>query len=170
MTPPVPTAAVERGSGGPDLVLRRTLPVPIDQTWTEVTDPSRTSRWIGPWAGNGRIGESLRLRLGAEEGAPWAEVRLIECLAPTRLQVLVVDPQDSWLLTVELVDRRARTDLRLVMHDVDPATIGEIGPGWEYYLDRLGAAVAGTPPPRFEEYFPGQKSYFEALLDTGRRH
>ena len=38
------------------------------------------------------------------------------------------------------------------MHRVDPAVIGEIGPGWEYYLDQLVAASSGAPLPDFDAY------------------
>ncbi|GGT95339.1 hypothetical protein GCM10010177_62980 [Actinomadura citrea] len=37
---------------------------------------------------------------------------------------------------------------------------GEIGPGWEYYLDMLVAARDGSPEPDFDAYFPAMKPYF----------
>ena len=37
---------------------------------------------------------------------------------------------------------------------------GEIGPGWEYYLNMLVAARDGSPEPDFDAYFPAMKPYF----------
>ncbi|WP_198958148.1 MULTISPECIES: hypothetical protein [Amycolatopsis] len=37
--------------------------------------------------------------------------------------------------------------------------IGEIGPGWEYYLDLLVAARTGAPRPEFTDYYPAVKPY-----------
>lgn len=31
----------------------------------------------------------------------------------------------------------------------------EVGPGWEYYLDRLAAALAGEAMPDWDDYWPG---------------
>ena len=36
-------------------------------------------------------------------------------------------------------------------------------PGWEYYLDLLVAARDGGPTPEWDDYYPAQKGYYEAL-------
>ena len=41
--------------------------------------------------------------------------------------------------------------------------MGEVGPGWEYYLDMLVAAREGASLPKFDTYYPAQKDYFTAL-------
>lgn len=161
MTTPHPTGRLVPGAEGHDLVLVRTLPGPIEDAWASVTEPERTARWIGQWEGTGAVGEMVRLQLGFEESSPWMDVRITECEAPVRLRVLTVDEYGSWDLSVELTDLDGRTDLRFVMHRVDPAAIGEIGPGWEYYLDQLLASMSGDPLPSFDDYFPGQREYFE---------
>ncbi|MFC9606869.1 hypothetical protein ACFTTN_25835 [Streptomyces niveus] len=51
----------------------------------------------------------------------------------------------------------------LIQHRDTEAGLGDIGPGWEYYLDMLGASLDGTPRPVFEDYYPAQKAYFEGL-------
>ncbi len=50
------------------------------------------------------------------------------------------------------------------MHHLDPTDgIGEMGPGWEYYLDMLVAARDDLPTPSFDVYYPAMKPYYEAL-------
>jgi hypothetical protein len=41
--------------------------------------------------------------------------------------------------------------------------VGELGPGWEYYLDALVASREGQPLPKFDAYYPEQKAYFTSL-------
>jgi hypothetical protein len=41
--------------------------------------------------------------------------------------------------------------------------VGEIGPGWEYYLDNLVASRGDGPLPTFDTYYPAQKAYFMGL-------
>jgi len=36
----------------------------------------------------------------------------------------------------------------------------EVGPGWEYYLDRLVAAMNGNPMPDFDDYWPSLSSAY----------
>jgi len=40
--------------------------------------------------------------------------------------------------------------------------VGEVGPGWEYYLDALVASRDGQPAPDFDDYYPAMKEHFEA--------
>ena len=44
--------------------------------------------------------------------------------------------------------------------------VGSIGPGWEYYLDRLVAAHAGLDPAdvRWDDYFPALQAEYERLV------
>nr|WP_272902360.1 SRPBCC domain-containing protein [Brevibacterium daeguense] len=137
------------------------MPRPIRDVWTSITEPERTARWIGRWTGTGAVGETVKLQLGFEDDAPWAEVQITECDAPNRLRVLAIDESGYWDVSIELTSAADRTDLRFVMHRVDPASIGEIGPGWEYYLDQLLASINRSPMPSFDDYFPAQREYFE---------
>ncbi|MBE1878415.1 SRPBCC family protein [Myceligenerans pegani] len=161
MTTPTPSGRLVPAADGHDLAFTRTLPGSIQDAWAAVTEPQRTARWIGRWEGTGAIGETVKLQLGFEESAPWANVRITECDAPRRLRVLTMDENGSWDLSLDLTGTGERTELRFVMHRVDPATIGEIGPGWEFYLDQLVASISGSPLPRFDDYFPAQREYFE---------
>lgn len=58
---------------GNDLVLTRSFRAPIDDVWTSITHPESTARWFGRWEGSPGAGGSIRVQMGFEEGAPWAE-------------------------------------------------------------------------------------------------
>ncbi|UMG91663.1 hypothetical protein [Nocardioides sp. TF02-7] len=48
--------------------------------------------------------------------------------------------------------------------------LGEsMGPGWEYYLDRLVAVEGGADPAtvRFDDYYPAQAPYYRDLFAAG---
>lgn len=158
---PTPTGQLVPTSQGYDLVATRTLPVAVEHAWDYITESQFTERWIGPWEGIGAEGETIKLYLGFEEGKPGFKAEILECQAPERLRVKTLDDDLPWDLEIQLSDDDGQTELRFTMHDADPSAIGEIGPGWEYYLDQLAAAIAGDPVPEFDDYFPAQRSYFE---------
>ncbi len=47
-----------------------------------------------------------------------------------------------------------RTRLQFVHHLDDQANPTEVGPGWEFYLDRLLASQQGTAMPEWDDYWP----------------
>lgn len=164
MATPTPTGRLVSGSNGYDLVLTRSLPVAHEDAWVSITDPEHTARWIGQWKGNGTIGEIAQLQLGFEADGPWANFRLVECDEPSRLRIETLDENDNavWDLAANLNGGTDSTELIFTMHGVDPSRVGQIGPGWEYYLDQLVATLQGEPLPVFQDYFPTQQEYFEA--------
>jgi hypothetical protein len=53
------------------------------------------------------------------------------------------------------------------MPELDPNMAGSVGPGWEYYLDRLVASVSGLKADdvRFEpDYYPALSDYYQSLF------
>ncbi|GAA4108854.1 SRPBCC domain-containing protein [Enteractinococcus coprophilus] len=158
---PIPTGRLVPTDQGYDLTLQRTLPVAIEHAWDYITESQFTERWIGPWEGVGDVGETIKLYLAFEEGKPGFKVEILECQAPEHVRVKTLDDTLPWDLAIELTQPEGQTELQFTMRDADPSTIGEIGPGWEYYLDQLVAIVAGDPAPDFDDYFPAQRSYYE---------
>jgi uncharacterized protein YndB with AHSA1/START domain len=164
MNAPTPTGRLIQAGDGHDLELTRTMPGSVDDAWASITEPERTARWIGRWQGTGAVGETIKLQLGFEEETPWTDVKITECEAPRRLRVLTNDSGGSWDLSIDLAPAGAVSELRFVMHRIDPAAVGEVGPGWEYYLDQLLASITGAPQPDFDDYFPAQRAFFEAQV------
>lgn len=158
-----PTGRLFGTPTGSDLVLTRTFRAPIEDVWASVTEPERTARWFGPWEGDAAPGRTVRLQMGFEEQAPWCDLHIDACAPPRRLAVSTVDEHGSWRLELLLSEADGVTELRLVHHLDSEDRIGEVGPGWEYYLDMLVAARDGAPQPAFDDYYPAQRPYFEAL-------
>ncbi len=44
----------------------------------------------------------------------------------------------------------------------DPQLVGSVGPGWEYYLERLAAVVAGGDADAcdFDEFYPALEPHY----------
>ncbi|GGL40173.1 SRPBCC family protein [Phycicoccus endophyticus] len=164
MSTPHPTGRLVEGREGLDLVVTRTLPGSLQDAWESLTDPERTARWMGRWKGTGAPGETIRVQMAFEEGAPWMEVRVTQCDPPHRLRVVTLSEHAPWDLSFELTGAGDRCELRFVHHGVAPAEVGEVGPGWEYYLDRLLAAATDGPQPSWEDYPDAQRAYYEQQL------
>lgn len=47
----------------------------------------------------------------------------------------------------------------------DPTAIGDVGPGWEYYFDRLAAAQSGQDADtvRWGDYYPSMRDHYLAI-------
>ena len=148
---------------GNDLVLTRTFHAPVADVWASLTDPARTARWFGQWRGDAAPGRAIEVQMAHEEGQPWMDMTIDACEPPRRLAVSAVDEHGGWHLDMVLVESAGVTDLRFTQHLTGTEGVGEVGPGWEYYLDRLVAVREGTNPPDFDDYYPGQRPYYESL-------
>ncbi|HEY7483007.1 MAG TPA: SRPBCC family protein [Streptosporangiaceae bacterium] len=161
-----PTAELFRTGTGSDLVFTRTFRAPVEDVWASVTEPDRTARWFGPWEGDAAPGRTIKVQMAYEDEAPWMDMRIDTCDAPWRLALSSTDDYGTWRLELLLSEADGATQLRFVQHLDTDEQIGEIGPGWEYYLDMLVASRDGSPEPDFNAYYPSMKSYF---LDLAAR-
>jgi uncharacterized protein YndB with AHSA1/START domain len=156
---PKPTGSLR----GDDLVLTRTFRAPIDDVWTSVTSSESTARWFGPWErAPGDDEKKIRVQMLFEEGKPWMDATIERCEAPVHV-VVSTSGEYGWQLALRLSETEGTTTLELIHHRVNRKMMGEVGPGWEYYLDMLVAARDGQPLPKFDTYYPAQKDYFTAL-------
>lgn len=158
-----PTGLLFPTAEGNDLVVSRTFGAPIEDVWASVTESDRTARWFGAWEGDAAPGRMIKMQMAYEEQAPWFDVRIDACDPPRRLALSTTGESGSWRIELLLSHTDGRTELRLVHHLDTTDGVGEMGPGWEYYLDMLVAAREGSPTPRFDDYYPAMKPYFEAL-------
>lgn len=147
---------------GDDLVLTRTFHAPVADVWASLTASERTARWFGPWQGDGAPGGSIKVQMVHEEGGPWMDMTIDACEAPHRLALSAVNEHGDWYLDLVLAEDAGVTELRFTQRLTDPASVGEIGPGWEFYLDALVASRDDRPMPTFDDYYPAMKAHFEA--------
>lgn len=165
---PTATGRLEARDGNDWVVFDRTFRAPIESVWAAITEPDRLERWIGTWAGDPASGSVLFRMTAESEDASAEAVRIDDCDPPRRLAVTtnVETESDSWHLVLELVEHAGRTTLSFSQSELNAETAANVGPGWEYYLDRLVAAeteqdVAGV---NWDDYYPAQSDYYRALF------
>lgn len=159
----VPNGRVAEGPLGREIQLTRRFRAPIDAVWAAMTESERLERWIGRWEGDPRTGR-VNFYMTAEGEDPAAEEYRIEvCEPPHRFSGTTAVGEDEWHLRFELNEEDGVTTLLFAQAMVD--NVGDVGPGWEYYLDRLDAALAGgeVAAVSWGTYFPAMKTYYSAL-------
>lgn len=162
-----PTGRIDHDGDVRSLRLTRTFKASIDDVWAAVPEPERLERWIGTWTGNpsdGRVG----FRMTAEEGEPVEEeMEIRECEPPRRLALLSHVGDQQWHLELDLVERNGVTTLSFSQVGIDPVEAESVGPGWEYYLDRLVAAETGGDVSTVDfdrDYYPAMRDYYRSRL------
>lgn len=155
---------VVTNNGRSYLKIARSLALPIGEAWAFLTETELTERWFGPWEGDAQPGSSVRVLMRFESNEPALRVGIRACEAPNRLVLHVLDEGADWEISFELEDDGAE-DTLLVFTQLltERVEIGEVGPGWEYYLDLLIAATEDTEEPIFEQYFPAMSAQYRAM-------
>ena len=146
---------------GDDLVLTRTFRAPVEDVWASLTESDRTARWFGPWQGDAAPGHTIKVQMIQEEGKPWTDMVIDACEPPRRLAISGAG-EGGWHLEMVLAEDAGVTELTFTQHLSGDEGVGEVGPGWEFYLDHLVAYRDGTPPPVFDDYYPSMKEHFDS--------
>jgi hypothetical protein len=102
-----------------------------------------------------------------EADGPPQEMLIVACEAPVHLAVRAVNAY-GWRLEAHLSEANGITELRFTHHLGAKDNVGDVGPGWEFYLDNLVASRIGTTLPDFNDYYPAQKSYYLELAAAVR--
>jgi uncharacterized protein YndB with AHSA1/START domain len=151
--------------GAAHVVIERTFRAPVTQVWAAVTEPDRLERWIGTWAGDPSSG-TVQFRMTAEGEDIEAEPMTVhECDPPRRLVLSWDSAGTLWHVELDLIEDAGVTTLTFTQRVPDTATGRDVGPGWEYYLDRLVAAQSGgdVGAVAWPDYEP-MMSHYEALF------
>ena len=159
------------------LVIERSFRAPIEDVWAACTEPGRMERWIGTWSGDPASGV-VTFQMSAEgDDAPAEEMDVLACEPPRRFAVRGQEPQPFsedgagekayWEMELELSEADGTTSLRFVQvlapGDLGVEMVSSVGPGWDYYLDRLVAFVddEDVDGVDWEAYAPGSAYYRE---------
>lgn len=161
-----------RRHGERGVAFSRRFHAPIDAVWAAVTESDRLARWYGTWSGDPASGEIVvAMNSSGDEGSSPARIR--ECTPPRALRLDLGDPDGNWWeLDLELTETEDGTELTLIQDFADPTLIPMVGPGWDYYLDRLVAAETGGNPDElhFErDYYPALAEHYQRLVDDRTR-
>ncbi len=172
-TNPTATGRREERDGSMYVVLTRTFRAPVEDVWAAVTEPERLSRWIGTWSGDPKQGE-VEFQMLFEGEGPSETFTIDACEPPHHLRITTSMPQEgkepeSWRLQVDLAETDGTTTLTFAQDVPDPVMAESVGPGWEYYLDRMVEAEAGADPARLEwdDYYPRMSAHYQAAFGTG---
>ncbi len=134
------------------LVLTRRIGARADELWQALAQSDRLERWFGSWRGDPSSGQVM-LTMNAEAApVPAVPCEIRVCDPPQRLGISVTDSYGHWQLTIELRESNGMTDLTLRHEDIELQAVPEVGPGWEWYLDRLEATVTGSALPTLEDF------------------
>lgn len=163
-----PTGRVVPIAGGRALVLERTFNAPIDDVWASITESERLDRWIGRWEGEPGPGRTVSFLMTAEEATEPEDVRIIDCEAPRLLRIVFDQGSTAWHVELSLEESDGVTTLRFTQGVGDGVDVSDVGPGWEYYLDRLVAARADAPLPEFDDYYPAQAEHYASEQAAAR--
>lgn len=170
-----PLGRRETRDGVEQVVFTRTFAAPLGDVWAACTEQERMQRWIGTWTGDPASGE-VAFRMTAEGEDVPEEVYLVAvCEPPRRLVLRSRDaasfradgsgPRVAWQHTLELDEAGGVTTLTFTQVVPNgPAgadMVANVGPGWDYYLDRLVTMFSGADADQimFEPYLDRSERY-----------
>lgn len=168
-TPAAPTATGRRYVDGDATYVQfvRTFRAPITDVWAAVTESDRLARWLGSWTGDPATGSVLFQMLFEGDEVPQEHFAIDECTPPYRLRITTSMPHDGenpehWQLQVDLAESDGVTTLTFAQNVPDPSMAESVGPGWDYYLDRMVVAEAGgdVAAVDFDDYFPALSEHY----------
>ena len=137
------TANLQTADGRPELRFERYLAHPVEQVWRAVSEPAELGRWMPAAADwTPRLGEVFEL--GSQKG------RITELDPPLVIAWTFDDDRFRFALRAEgdgctLVFTHSFDDLKLA---------AQSAAGWECYLDRLDALLAGQELPEERAHEP----------------
>jgi uncharacterized protein YndB with AHSA1/START domain len=163
-TRPLPRGTVENGPRGTELVVTRTFRAPARDVWASLTEPDRLARWIGRWEGDPSTGRVTFFMTAEGDDVEPEECTITRCEPPHRFAADTAVGDDTWHLAFDLDEAGGVTTLtfRQLLGPADDAS--SVGPGWEYYLDRLVAARDGRDPDELD-----WEHYLSSLVDHYRQ-
>lgn len=160
------TGTVAKIDGEPNLVILRRFGASPDEVWRELTESERLERWIGRWEGDPKTGHVTFFMTAEGQDVEPEEYTILECDRPRRFAGDTSQGGGSWHLWFELAEQDGDTILTFGQRLNPGEDVGTIGPGWEYYLDRLVAAQAGLDADsvKWDDYFPALQPAYEELV------
>ncbi|WP_405216052.1 SRPBCC domain-containing protein [Agrococcus sp. Ld7] len=146
-----------------ELMLERKVGADAIAVWPFFSESRELGMWFGTYVGDPDSGEVV-LGMTAEEGDATSAVEIIACAAPAHLVVQTTNEAGSWSLEVELEDGGhepgSGTLIRFTQHELPLEMLPDVAAGWEWYLDRLVAAIAGAPMPDWSDYYPALRDAY----------
>jgi len=165
MSNPTPTGTVDNGPRGREVRFVRRYRAAPEAVWAALTEPDRMERWIGHWEGHPATGRVTFFMTAEGDDVAGEEVSIVECDPPRRFAADTSAGDQRWHLRFELEQAADGVTVLTFAQLLSDDDVSTIGPGWEYYLDRLTAMLDGgdVGAVDFADYFPAMRDYFRAL-------
>jgi len=165
MSIPTPTGTVGEGPRGREVQFVRRYRAAPDAVWAALTESDRLERWIGRWEGDPATGRVTFFMTAEGDEVEGEEVSIVECDRPTRFAADTRVGDRQWHLRFELEQEADGVTVLTFAQMLSDDDVSSVGPGWEYYLDRLTAVINGSDVGAvdFADYFPAMKDYYAAL-------
>ncbi|WP_218221571.1 SRPBCC domain-containing protein [Nesterenkonia sp. Act20] len=161
---PEPTGQLQDGPLGRELQISRRFQQPLQLVWNAMTESEQLEQWIGRWEGDPAAGKVI-FRMTAEgEEAPPEECIILDCRPPHSFAAETSVGDNVWHLRFELRQENGITEVVFAQRASDES-LGSVGPGWEYYLDRLVSVLTGEDASQvdWDDYYPRLSEYYEQL-------
>ena len=135
-TNPVTQGTVGDNPNGPELRIERRFQHPIDGVWAAMTESDWLELWIGRWEGDPATGRVTF----------WMTAEVV------------------WHLRFQLSPQEGFTTV-IFAQVIGQDSLASVGPGWEYYLDRLSSVLEGKDAAAVDwnDYYPAMREYYESL-------
>ncbi len=162
-----PTGRISRDGDQRVLRIVREFRAPIEDVWAAVTEPERLTRWIGTFTGDPASGH-VSFAMTAEGQTEGDDLEIRECVPPRVLRVTSQVGEERWPLDLVLEERDGVTTLTFSQPGIDPVAAESVGPGWEYYLDRLVAVETGGDVTAIDfdrDYYPAMVEHYRGQAD-----
>ena len=162
------TGTVAEGEHGTELVFQRVYDVPVTTVWAHVAESDKLETWIGRWETEESTGRVLFYMTAESDEAEGEECLVRDCSPPHRLVVDPRAPGGTWHLSLGIQTTPHGTVLTFAQR-LGADDIGSIGPGWDYYLDRLSAVLGGESASDivWDDYYPALSDHYAALAPEG---
>lgn len=138
-----PSGSLHHLPDGASLAFQRALPFDLERVWDAVATSPGLSAWIGEFTGDPASG-TVEFAMTAE--SPDAQphpVEIVRC-SPGHAWEVISAPQLGGIhLAVELHAADGGTALTFSQLKIGADQVESMGPGWEYYLDRLALSLSG---------------------------
>lgn len=161
-----PTGRLGHTGGDDVLLFTRTFEAPATQVWAALTEPDRLARWFGTWTGDPADGH-VTFTMNAEgDQASSSRYDIDACEPPRHLAVTSTSDHGTSRRSVDLTEAGGVTTLVWTEVIRDPAMLEYIGPGWDFYLDRLVAAETGGDVGAIDfdtDYLAAQRDHYLAI-------
>lgn len=163
-TTPEPRGRLGTGPRWREVQIERQFRATAEDVWAAMTESDRLERWIGRWEGDPATGKVTFFMTAEGDDVEPEELTITECSAPHRFAADTSVGEGTWHLRFELSQDGEVTTL-VFAQALGDDPLGSVGPGWEFYVERLARTLAGEDAADvdWDDYYPAMSAYYEEL-------